>query len=257
MCLGCDGRAEGSALKTGPRSANRTSVPRGDAVSPPSVSVVTVIPTWNRRHDTLACLASLARLVTPGLTHRVVLVDNASTDGTVAAVRAAWPRLELVELVRNLGFAAAVNRGVDWALAADADWVLVLNKTRGRRNDAVPVCLRLRELAGLTLADSDTTDCRLFENTGTELVASALRRFVRTCLLGHAMGRPRTDLGRLNVPPFRWRPTAATCPGADGRCQRPTRPRRTDRRSRRRSARRNRAASARSTSARNSSITCF
>ncbi len=127
MGLGRDGRAEVLALKTSLRSANRASVPPADAAPPPPVRVVTVIPSWNRRHDTLACLASLARLATPGLTHGIVLVDNASTDGTVAAVRGAWPRLQIVALTRNVGFAAAVNRGLDWALAAAADWVLVLN----------------------------------------------------------------------------------------------------------------------------------
>lgn len=57
----------------------------------------------------------------------MALVDNASSDGTAAAVRAAWPRVRILEQARNVGFGAAVNRGVDWALARGADWVLVLN----------------------------------------------------------------------------------------------------------------------------------
>jgi GT2 family glycosyltransferase len=75
----------------------------------------------------MACLGSLARSRLGQLRHRVWLVDNGSTDDTVASVRAAFRDVEVLELGVNRGFAAAMNAGVEAALAEGADWVLLLN----------------------------------------------------------------------------------------------------------------------------------
>ena len=56
---------------------------------------------------------------------RVLVVDNASGDGTVDAVAAAAPDAELVQVGRNAGYAAAVNAGLE--RCADTEAVLVLN----------------------------------------------------------------------------------------------------------------------------------
>jgi GT2 family glycosyltransferase len=85
--------------------------------------VAAVVLSWNRRDDTLACLRSLA--AEPDL--RVIVVDNASTDGTVEAVRAEFPDAELIVNDANLGFSAGNNVGIRRALELGADWVLVLN----------------------------------------------------------------------------------------------------------------------------------
>lgn len=80
--------------------------------------VTAVVVTFNSAHcvDTLA--ASLARL------RHVVLVDNASSDGTAARVRAALPHATLVENGANLGFGAANNVGVQ---RAQTEFVLLVN----------------------------------------------------------------------------------------------------------------------------------
>jgi GT2 family glycosyltransferase len=71
-----------------------------------SADVTVVVASRNRRSD---LLASLPRHEAP-----VILVDNASTDGTVAAVRAAHPDVTVLPQARNLG-AAARTVGVAWA----------------------------------------------------------------------------------------------------------------------------------------------
>jgi len=53
-------------------------------------SVCVLILNRDRRDDTLACLASLRQSPYPNL--ELVLLDNASSDGTAAAVRAAWAK---------------------------------------------------------------------------------------------------------------------------------------------------------------------
>jgi N-acetylglucosaminyl-diphospho-decaprenol L-rhamnosyltransferase len=68
-----------------------------------------VIVTWRSSERVLGCLDRLAE---QDVAHRVVLVDNASGDGTVEGVRAHRPDVEVVELPRNVGFGAAANVGV-------------------------------------------------------------------------------------------------------------------------------------------------
>ena len=81
-----------------------------------------------------ACLAAVEALVPPP--GRVVLVDNASTDGS-AGIAASWsPSLPSEVLVEdeNTGFAAAANRGI---AACSEPWVLLLNPDCAPRSDFV------------------------------------------------------------------------------------------------------------------------
>jgi GT2 family glycosyltransferase len=86
--------------------------------------VAAVVLSWNRREDTLACLRSLAA-ADPA--PHVIVVDNASSDGTSEAVRREFPDVELIENPDNLGFAEGNDVGIRHALTHGADHVLVLN----------------------------------------------------------------------------------------------------------------------------------
>lgn len=88
-------------------------------------SVAIVVLNYNGRADTLACLQSLTQVDYPHA--RVIVVDNGSTDGSVAAFRAAYSDLEIIETGANLGFAAGNNVGIRRALADGTDYVLLLN----------------------------------------------------------------------------------------------------------------------------------
>jgi hypothetical protein len=87
----------------------------------PAVDVIIV--SHNTRDDLLRCLASLFAHP-PRALGVVVVVDNASRDGTVDAVRAAWPAARVMTLDRNIGFAAANNRAIT---ATTSPLVLLLN----------------------------------------------------------------------------------------------------------------------------------
>ncbi len=82
-----------------------------------------VIVSYNAREDLRRCLVSLrdAPATTP---FRLVVVDNASTDGSPRAVRETMPGAALVELDRNLGFSRANNVGIR---AGTSELVLLLN----------------------------------------------------------------------------------------------------------------------------------
>lgn len=87
--------------------------------------VAIVVLNWNGATDTIICLKSLEALTYANF--RVIVVDNGSTDGSVPAIRAAFPSVELIETGRNLGFAGGNNVGIRYALDRGADYVLLLN----------------------------------------------------------------------------------------------------------------------------------
>lgn len=97
--------------------------------------VAVVIVNWNTQRLLDPCLEAIA-----GQTMRadlVIVVDNGSTDGSVAHLRNAWPSVEVIELGRNLGVAAGNNAGIGRALAGGADLVLLLNTDATMRPDAI------------------------------------------------------------------------------------------------------------------------
>ena len=82
-----------------------------------------MVLSWNGREATLACLRSLSAV--EGLD--VVVVDNASRDGSAEAVAAEFPGTLLLRNERNLGFAGGMNVGLRAALDAGAEHVVLLN----------------------------------------------------------------------------------------------------------------------------------
>jgi N-acetylglucosaminyl-diphospho-decaprenol L-rhamnosyltransferase len=72
----------------------------------------------------LEVVQSLLADTSTGTAPALVVVDNASTDGSLAALRAAWPDVTVIETGANLGYAAAANLGI---AATDAPIVAVCN----------------------------------------------------------------------------------------------------------------------------------
>ena len=102
-----------------------------------TADVSVVIVTWNGRHHLEGCLPALQ--AQQDVTFETIVVDNASTDGTVEYVRAHFPRVRLVRLARNMGFAAGNNAG---ARAAAGRYLAFLN------NDTIPEPRWLHTLLG-------------------------------------------------------------------------------------------------------------
>jgi GT2 family glycosyltransferase len=86
----------------------------------PLVSVI--IPTFNRKDDLLLCLNSLKNSTYPNL--EIIVVDNASTDGTYNAVKQIFPDVKIVINDRNLGVTGGRNRG---AIESRGDYLLFLD----------------------------------------------------------------------------------------------------------------------------------
>lgn len=90
------------------------------AVTAPRVGAVVV--SFNTRDLLLQCLESL--FAHAGMPLHVVVVDNASADGSGAAVRARFPEVTVIESPANVGFSRANNLGLR---AAGGEYALVLN----------------------------------------------------------------------------------------------------------------------------------
>ena len=86
----------------------------------PGLSIV--IPNWNGKRFLVTCLDSLRRQTYAALT--VIIVDNASSDGSQALIRDAYPEVRLIELTENQGFTGACNIGIQ---AAESEIVALLN----------------------------------------------------------------------------------------------------------------------------------
>ena len=81
-----------------------------------------VIPNWNGKHLLQDCLDSLARQTFRDFS--VTVVDNGSSDGSVALLARDYPKVKVISFAGNRGFSVAVNAGIE---QSSAPWILLLN----------------------------------------------------------------------------------------------------------------------------------
>ncbi len=99
----------------------------------PDVSVL--LTTWNSREMTLDAVRSIGQN-TRGITYEILVVDDASSDGTAEALRSEFPDLRLIVSEQNLGFVRANNLG---ARHARGRHLLLLNTDTLLANNAVAI----------------------------------------------------------------------------------------------------------------------
>lgn len=153
-----------------------------------------VIPTWNGAGHLRACLTALAAQTRPP--DEVIVVDNGSTDGTAALLRAEFPTARLLANRRNEGFARATNQGI---LAARGEVVVALN------NDTVPAPAALAALAAALLADDRLGACaatQVFAARPDRINAAGLLIGRDLTAVEVGLGRPVTALPAAPWPVF-------------------------------------------------------
>lgn len=125
-----------------------------DAKTQPAVSVV--IPAWNARELLAETLPlTLAVLAADAAPAELVVVDNGSSDGTVAWLAEHYPAARVIALARNEGFGPACNRGVREARAAR---VLLLNTDMALQPGACRAMLPLLAGPSVFAVDSRVVD---------------------------------------------------------------------------------------------------
>lgn len=97
-------------------------LPAGRRVAKDAVTVV--IPTWNGKEHLTQNLPSVIEASASNPNHEILVVDNASDDGTVEFLAREFPSVRVLETGRNLGFGGGSNAGVS---AAKNDIVVLLN----------------------------------------------------------------------------------------------------------------------------------
>jgi GT2 family glycosyltransferase len=134
----------------------------GKSMSEPCI----IVPNWNGEDSLKACLDSLQ---TQSLKARIIVVDNGSEDGSAALVQEQYPDIELIQNLRNEGYAGGVNAGFRRAIELAAEYAAPFN------NDAVADTDWLKKLVehldkhpriGIAACKLLTADGKQLDSTG-------------------------------------------------------------------------------------------
>ena len=87
--------------------------------------VYLVVLNWNAFDDTHECLLSLQKVTYANF--RTIVVENGSTDNSPQQIKEHHPEIKLLISEENKGIAAGYNKGIQAALQAVADHIVVMN----------------------------------------------------------------------------------------------------------------------------------
>lgn len=150
--------------------------------------IAAVVVTWNSARDITACLDSLINQTRE--IDDIIVVDNASSDGTPDAIASRYPTVKLERRLENEGFACANNIGIKNTFS---DWVLTLNPDAWLAHNWLEVLLsfvegkdRIGMLGGKLLTGGTSSSAPVIDSLGIEIFRS---RRVRD----RAMGVPDSE----------------------------------------------------------------
>ena len=155
-----------------------------------TLSVSIVIPAWNSASVLPACLRSL-----DGQGHtELIIIDNASVDGSASLAQELAPHARVISLTENTGFSGASNLGIE---SSSNDYVLLLNDDAVLRPGYVAgLCATLESEQGAASAVGkliyEEAGQTYIDSAGIELCAYALRPGDR--------GQGQLDRGQYDEP---------------------------------------------------------
>jgi GT2 family glycosyltransferase len=162
--------------------------PDGRMTSSKPPAITAVVVNWNGRRFLPGCLQSL---FASSLPVEVLIVDNASDDGSVEYLRGEHPELPLLALPENAGYAGGANAGIR---QARADYVMVMNP------DVILAPDHLRILVEKLQAEPaiGAAQGKLLQIRPDDYLASRLEAATRIDSAGHAIRRTRmvVDIGQ-------------------------------------------------------------
>lgn len=123
------------------------------------MDVSIVIVNWNTRDILRDCLASVYS-ATKGISFEIIVVDNASTDGSTEMLKKDFAQVILIKNPKNIGFAAANNQGIR---IAKGRYVLLLNSDTVVLDQAVAKVVSFAD----DNPDAAVVGCRVINSDGT------------------------------------------------------------------------------------------
>ena len=175
------------------------SAPKATTAPAAQLPVAVVVVAWNSESVLGGCLRS-ALAQNPA---EIVVVDNASTDGSLSRWREIFPSVRFIPMAVNVGFAQGCNVGV---ACTRAPYVLFLNDDAELQPGYLPTLLQALESRPALASATGKLVCvsrnaQTIDSAGIELGAHALRPLDR----GH--GEP--DLGQYDAPEDIFGPSGA------------------------------------------------
>ena len=152
-----------------------------DCLSMSDVSIIIV--SWNTKEFLLSCI-KLALEKERRIFREVLVVDNGSRDGSASEVKRVFPSIHLIENEKNLGFAKAVNQGLQ---KASGKYILLLNPDTQVKKGAIERLVSFMEthprvgISGPQLLNSDGSkqnSIANFPSLATELLNKSLLRWL-------------------------------------------------------------------------------
>jgi len=90
-------------------------------------TVLIVIVNWNGKDDLLECLASIKKINYSKDKYKVLVIDNGSNDDSQKAALKFYPEIILLKNKRNIGYAKAVNQGIEYGLKSGVEYIWIFN----------------------------------------------------------------------------------------------------------------------------------
>jgi len=152
-----------------------------------NVDLSIIIVNWNVRDLLCDCLNSIYEK-TLGITFEIIVVDNASSDGSVEMVRAEFPQVKLLANSENLGFARANNLALP---SAEGEYIGLLNPDTVLLNNAFGIMIaKLKDESNIGIVGPKllASDGKVQEPCARKLVT--LRSVIPRLLIGRMLATP-------------------------------------------------------------------
>lgn len=87
--------------------------------------VYVIVLAWNHKEDTIEALKSIIQDEYDN--KKIIVIDNASTDGTYETIHTEFESVKIIRSEKNLGVSGGYNIGIDYAISQGAEYILIAN----------------------------------------------------------------------------------------------------------------------------------
>ena len=160
-------------------------------------NVWVVVPTYNERDNIPPLVAAIAASQAP--IHQILIVDDASPDGTAAAARE-LPRVHVLERGNPRGYGHSMRDGIQLALRSGADAVITMDADLSHDPSIIPQLLAALSNADVVVGSRYCQSVALVENWSRHrlLISRAATALVRLCT-GVSLGDPTSGFRCWNA----------------------------------------------------------